>query len=66
MRPADEGGFWAEVLELEGCLTQGETEQELLENVIEATHACIEAGTPYDETGAPRPEVWNIPLALPT
>lgn len=31
--PAAEGGYWAEVTELPGCGSQGETRQELLENI---------------------------------
>ena len=33
---ADEGGFWAEVPALPGCLTQGETVDELKANLHEA------------------------------
>jgi predicted RNase H-like HicB family nuclease len=40
---ADEGGYWAEVPALPGCATQGETMEELLENVREAIHAWLSA-----------------------
>jgi predicted RNase H-like HicB family nuclease len=33
---AEEGGFWAEVPALPGCVTQGETIDELRENLKEA------------------------------
>ena len=33
---AEEGGYWAEVPAIEGCATQGETFEELLENIYEA------------------------------
>ena len=33
---ADEGGFWAEVPALPGCVTQGETLRELRANIKEA------------------------------
>ncbi len=33
---AAEGGFWAEVPALPGCVTQGETFDELLTNLYEA------------------------------
>ena len=62
VRPAEEGGFWAEVLELEGCVSQGETEDELFENVMEAIQACLDAGTPYHTQGDRMPEVWKIPV----
>lgn len=38
---AEEGGFWAEVPAIEGCVTQGETFDELLENIYEAVDACL-------------------------
>jgi len=31
---AEEGGYWAEVPAISGCATQGETFEELLENLI--------------------------------
>ncbi|MHB8870613.1 MAG: type II toxin-antitoxin system HicB family antitoxin [Thermoleophilia bacterium] len=33
---AEEGGFWAEVPAIPGCASEGETLEELLENVHEA------------------------------
>jgi predicted RNase H-like HicB family nuclease len=36
VHPAEEGGFWAEVPALPGCLTQGETLDELKANLHEA------------------------------
>lgn len=38
---AEEGGFWAEIPALPGCATQGETFEELLENIYEAVEACL-------------------------
>ena len=40
---AEEGGYWAEVPSLEGCATQGETFDELLENIYEAVEGCLSA-----------------------
>jgi predicted RNase H-like HicB family nuclease len=37
-----EGGFWAEVPALPGCYSQGETVQELLENIREAVTGVLE------------------------
>ena len=37
----EEGGFWAEVPAIPGCATQGETLEELLENVQEAVEGCL-------------------------
>lgn len=38
---AEEGGFWAEVPSLPGCVTQGETFAELLTNLYEAVDANL-------------------------
>jgi predicted RNase H-like HicB family nuclease len=37
-----EGGFWAEVPALPGCYSQGETIEELRENIREAIRGVIE------------------------
>ena len=44
VHPAEEGGFWAEVPALPGCLTQGETQEEIRENLLEAIEVWFEAG----------------------
>ena len=41
---AEEGGFWAEVPALPGCMTQGETLEEVESNLREAVEAWLEAG----------------------
>ncbi len=60
---AEEGGYWAEVPELPGCASQGETLDELERNVIEAIEACLAA---YAEDDAPyvpgRIRKWEIAL----
>jgi len=38
---SDEGGFWAEVPAIPGCATQGETFEELLNNLYEAVEGCL-------------------------
>ena len=38
---AEEGGFWAEVPCIPGCATQGETMEELRENLHEAIEGCL-------------------------
>ena len=38
---ADEGGYWAEVPALPGCATQGETFEELLQNLYDAIEGCL-------------------------
>ncbi|RWN28223.1 MAG: type II toxin-antitoxin system HicB family antitoxin [Mesorhizobium sp.] len=38
---ADEGGFWTEVPAIPGCATQGETMEELVQNLREAIEGCL-------------------------
>lgn len=38
---AEEGGYWAEVPSITGCATQGETFEELIEDLYEAIDACL-------------------------
>ena len=38
---AEEGGFWAEVPALPGCVSQGESFEELLPNLHEAIEGCL-------------------------
>jgi predicted RNase H-like HicB family nuclease len=41
---AEEGGYWAEVPSLPGCMTQAESMEELELNLREAIEAWLEAG----------------------
>lgn len=45
---AEEGGYWAEVPAIQGCMTQGETFDELLQNIYEAVEGCL--AVDIDET----------------
>ncbi|MEN8215071.1 MAG: type II toxin-antitoxin system HicB family antitoxin [Pseudomonadota bacterium] len=38
---AEEGGFWAEVPSIQGCVTQGDTFEQLLNNLYEAIEGCL-------------------------
>ncbi|PIE71173.1 MAG: HicB family protein [Deltaproteobacteria bacterium] len=38
---AEEGGYWAEVPSIPGCATQGESVDELLNNIHEAIEGCL-------------------------
>lgn len=40
---AEEGGYWAEVPALPGCVSQGETMDELMANIREAIVAWVAA-----------------------
>ena len=41
VHPAEEGGFWAEVPAIPGCATQGDSFEELLQNLYEAVEGCL-------------------------
>ncbi|MBI5418368.1 type II toxin-antitoxin system HicB family antitoxin [Candidatus Poribacteria bacterium] len=43
---ADEGGYWAEVPSIPGCVTQGESFDELLTNLYEAIEGCLSMEAP--------------------
>ncbi len=49
---AEEGGFWAEVPGIPGCATQGETFEELLQNIHEAVEGCLSVDVSQSPTGA--------------
>ena len=40
---AEEGGYWAEVSAIPGCASEGETMEELLNNLQEAIEGCLSA-----------------------
>jgi predicted RNase H-like HicB family nuclease len=42
VREAKEGGFWAEVPAMPGCVSQGETLEELIKNIREAFEGCLD------------------------
>ena len=62
VRSAPEGGYWAEVLELPGCASQGETKAELFANVTEAILACLDAGSTPElvQDG----DIWRMPVPV--
>ncbi|MDZ7723640.1 MAG: type II toxin-antitoxin system HicB family antitoxin [candidate division KSB1 bacterium] len=41
MHQAEEGGYWAKVPSIPGCATQGESFDELLNNLYEAVEGCL-------------------------
>ncbi|NJP10392.1 MAG: type II toxin-antitoxin system HicB family antitoxin [Leptolyngbyaceae cyanobacterium RU_5_1] len=42
VHPAEEGGFWAEVPALPGCITEGDTMEELIANLEDAIAGWLE------------------------
>ena len=61
VHPAEEGGFWAEVPAMPGCVTQGETLAEVRENLMEAIAGWLEAGDPVEKV-AERDQVLELAL----
>jgi predicted RNase H-like HicB family nuclease len=53
IHPDDEGGFWAEVPGFPGCVSEGETLDEVRANIREALAGVIEA---LQANGAVHPE----------
>jgi predicted RNase H-like HicB family nuclease len=49
---AEEGGYWAEVPAIPGCATEGETFEELLQNLYEAVEGCLAVDIDESETTA--------------
>lgn len=54
----DEGGFFATVPDLPGCMSDGETPEEALHNVQDAIASWIEAA---EELGHPVPHPSRLP-----
>jgi predicted RNase H-like HicB family nuclease len=38
---AEEGGYWAKIPAIPGCATQGDTFEELLQNISDAVEGCL-------------------------
>ncbi len=52
---AEEGGYWAEVPTIPGCVTEGDTWEQLLKNIYDTVDGCLSVdATPSDDTGNPR------------
>ncbi len=64
IHPAEEGGYWAEVPDLPGCVSQGETIDETLHNTVEAIRGFLESlrisGSPVPDTEGRRVELVAV------
>ena len=58
---AEEGGFWAEVPAIPGCATEGETFDELLQNLYEAIEGCLSVDIESFETNE-RDKIMEIAI----
>ncbi len=61
----EEGGYWAEVPELPGCITQGETLEEVEANIKEAIVLVLEAIVNDGEQLPPEARRWEVTVPLP-
>ena len=61
---AEEGGFWGEVLELPGCGSQGESIDELLENIVDAIQGVLEVHL-EDEGSHPKENIITMSVSVP-
>jgi predicted RNase H-like HicB family nuclease len=52
VHPAEEGGFWAEIPALPGCVSEGETVAETLVNIREAAEGWMQVASDRAATGA--------------
>lgn len=48
---AEEGGYWAEVPALPGCITEGDTWDELIDNLQDAIEGWLEVANNSQEIG---------------
>ena len=59
----EQGGYWATVAELPGCYTQGETLDEIRENIVDAIQCHLE-DAPSDEHD-PLAATLSVQVPLP-
>ncbi|PSF31440.1 type II toxin-antitoxin system HicB family antitoxin [Aphanothece hegewaldii CCALA 016] len=50
LHPAQEGGYWAEVPALPGCITEGDTLEEVMNNLQDAITGWLEVANEYQLT----------------
>jgi predicted RNase H-like HicB family nuclease len=49
---AEEGGYWAHVPAIAACATQGETFEEVLDNIHEAVEGCLSVNVQDSEVSS--------------
>jgi predicted RNase H-like HicB family nuclease len=50
IHPAEEGGYWAEVPALPGCITEGDTMEEVVSNLQDAIQGWLEVANESQPT----------------
>jgi len=61
IHPAEEGGYWAEVPALPGCITEGDTLEEVLDNLQDAIQGWLEVA---NESRQPEPMSKVVEIAV--
>jgi predicted RNase H-like HicB family nuclease len=61
IHPAEEGGYWAEVPALPGCITEGESMDEVINNLQDAIQGWLEVA---NESKKPDPISKVIEIAV--
>jgi predicted RNase H-like HicB family nuclease len=56
IHPAEEGGYWAEVPALPGCITEGDTMEEVMANLKDAMVGWLDVANS-------REAIYDIPLS---
>jgi len=59
---AEEGGYWAKVPELPGCVSQGETLEEVESNIKDAILAVLESMQEQGEQ-LPKARRWEVTVS---
>lgn len=59
---AEEGGYWADVPSIPGCATQGETFEEVSQNLYEAVEACLSVDVTTAQVLTDRDRVLEIAI----
>lgn len=62
IHPAEEGGFWAEVPALPGCVSEGDTFDETVDNIREAMEGWLEVAA--ERRSAARTDAQLVEIEL--
>ncbi len=57
---AEEGGYWAEVPALPGCVTEGDTKDEVIDNLRDAIAGWIDVANERQFTPQPTDHIVDI------